>query len=294
MHAAKLLRRATGQNHAFIAYGTAEQRAAAIARWHAWVEGPGREAALIRDLAADSTTHLGRIAYCMITTERQVVELDSEGKVAWRRPVGQPWDIEIGADGARLVLDIQQRQLVEFDASGTERWRVDEIVAGCMSVARLPNGNLVLANPSQSRLIIFDIKRKLEIASIAIADRPTDVQALSDERFLIVTQTGQAQEIDRTGQVHWRHAGLSRPMSARRLENGNTLIAEMGKNRVVEVDPHGKEAWTSGSIVYPYDAVRLPNGTTLVAGRTGLVEIGADGKLLREIVKGFVVRVFSW
>ncbi len=77
-------------------------------------------------------------------------------------------------------------------------------------------------------------------------------------------------EIDRQGNEIWQYTqNVQYPWSARKLENGNVLIANTNFNQVIEVKPTGR---TGGQIVwqvdgcnYPYDALRLENGNTLVA-----------------------------
>ena len=55
------------------------------------------------------------------------------------------------------------------------------------------------------------------------------------------------------------------PISAQRLDNGNTLVALQQTQKVVEVNSTGRVVWeirTSGSP--PWHAVRLENGNTLI------------------------------
>ena len=47
-------------------------------------------------------------------------------------------------------------------------------------------------------------------------------------------------EIAPDGKVVWEHTINGYPQDARRLENGNTLIALQTTNRVVEIDRSGK------------------------------------------------------
>jgi hypothetical protein len=88
-------------------------------------------------------------------------------------------------------------------------------------------------------------------------------------------------EYDADGQEVWAVRGLpGGPMSARRLENGNTLVALSDADLVAEYDPQGKMAWSVKVEGRPCDAWRLPDGTTLVAAhRAGrIVELDAAGE----------------
>lgn len=92
---------------------------------------------------------------------------------------------------------------------------------------------------------------------------------MSVGNILICDQNG-IREFDRGGRELWSYANNTQySWSARKLENGNVLIANTNYNQVIEVKPSGK---TGGEIVwrmeqsnYPYDAIRLDNGNTLVA-----------------------------
>jgi hypothetical protein len=88
-------------------------------------------------------------------------------------------------------------------------------------------------------------------------------------------------EYDEQGVEVWAVRDLpGGPMSARRLENGNTLVALSDANLVAEYDPKGKIAWSVKVAGRPCDARRLPDGNTLVAAHRAnrIVELDADGK----------------
>jgi hypothetical protein len=92
---------------------------------------------------------------------------------------------------------------------------------------------------------------------------------LSVGNLLICDQTG-VREVDRAGREIWSYQQSAQyAWSARKLENGNVLVANTNFNQVLEIRPTGR---TGGEIVwrldqanYPYDAARLDNGNTLVA-----------------------------
>jgi hypothetical protein len=67
------------------------------------------------------------------------------------------------------------------------------------------------------------------------------------------------------GNIVWEMTGLDEPYDAERLANGNTLITDTGKNRVVEVDSSGNIIWDYDGLDDPIDAERLANGNTLIA-----------------------------
>ncbi len=88
-------------------------------------------------------------------------------------------------------------------------------------------------------------------------------------------------EVDHAGKVHWEIKGLNNPMTAQRLENGNTLVAERGGGRVVEWDRGGKIAWQHPGLLGPRSAERLSNGHTLIVLQDRSVrEVDRQGKII--------------
>jgi hypothetical protein len=53
--------------------------------------------------------------------------------------------------------------------------------------------------------------------------------------------------------------------NARKLDNGNYLVAHFGKKVVREYNPQGKVVWEASAPGGPHTAIRLPNGNTLVS-----------------------------
>lgn len=115
---------------------------------------------------------------------------------------------------------------------------------------------------------------------------------LPGERFLLINPLKrQVAELDRTGKATWLYSPegdtLTRQFSgfvhAARLPNGNTLVVDMGANRVLEIAPTKEPVWQSmddAKLKGPKHAVRLATGGTLVAdaGNNRIVEIDANGK----------------
>lgn len=91
-------------------------------------------------------------------------------------------------------------------------------------------------------------------------------------------------EYDPAGREVWSLPDLPRePMSVRRLDTGNTLVAFDGfddRAGVMEYDRTGELVWKWTSRGQPADAVRLSDGNTLVAlhGENVVVEIDDSGK----------------
>jgi hypothetical protein len=82
--------------------------------------------------------------------------------------------------------------------------------------------------------------------------------------------SARALEVDGRGRLVWAYieCDVAFLHTARRLANGNTLMAASIGNRVVEVSRYGDTVWTmTTGLAYPNDAYRLANGNTLITDR---------------------------
>jgi outer membrane protein assembly factor BamB len=253
------LRAATKKNDLpFTPYAGEDERTTQIAAWKDWYVASADSLELVLPLP-DTGTLLGRTLVCY-HSRNQVLELDSEGKEISRRTIAQPWTAQGLPNGNRLIASTSQGRLVEYDDEWKEVWVVDGLPAGIWSVDRTLDGKTIVT--------CADMSQVLEITP--------------DKEKKVIWRG------DRTG---------GRPVFARRLANGNTLVCVQGLHKVVEVDPSGKEVWEATNIVNPYAAQRLEDGTTLIAammnGRNGaLYEYDSAGQQKRA-VKQNVMQLYS-
>jgi len=87
--------------------------------------------------------------------------------------------------------------------------------------------------------------------------------------IMVCDQAG-VREIDREGKEVWRYGELAVGcVSARKLTNGNVLIANPNNQQVFEVRPvglaGGQVVWQMDGLAGPWDAQRLDNGNVLIA-----------------------------
>jgi alpha/beta superfamily hydrolase len=99
--------------------------------------------------------------------------------------------------------------------------------------------------------------------------------------------SGRVVEVDSIGRLVWAYVKGDVPWvhTARRLGNGNTLLAASLGPRVVEVDSRGEPVWEfTRGIVYPNEAYRLANGNTLITDRDNgrIVEVTPGGAVAWE------------
>jgi hypothetical protein len=245
----QVLRTATGKNDiVYTAYAAAADRNKQIQSWRDWYEA-SKESIKLKLPLPDTGTQLGRTLICS-QNRSQVVEIDATGKEISRRAIPQPWSGVGLPNGNRLIAcTTPPFQVVEYDSDWKEVWKVDGLPSGTWSVDRSLDGTTVLAC--------------LEAAQII------EVKAGGKEK-----------------KVLWRGDGSGRPVFAKRLESGNTLICLQGPNKVIEIDAAGKQVWEAGNLVNPFSAQRLESGNTLIAamvnGANGtIVEVDTGGKQVK-------------
>lgn len=283
---ARTLRAVTGQNFNFIAYETAEHRAAARDKWKAWLDAEGQTAKLLLPLK-DTPFELGRILLCSYASSK-VYEFDIDAKDAskprWEVQMGmQPWAVQGLSDGRRLVAYYGGRKVVEFGPENNASkpvWESELLPGGPMGMHRLENGNTVVACTDAEIVVELDAQGKVR-KKWPIAGRPVDVRRLESGNTMVVLQNGQkVVEIDGAGKIVWStKVAMLNPFSAQRLENGNTLIAVLSQQKVIEVNREGdREEWSLGGLMNPYHAQRLSNGNTLVVDQNGVYEYETSSK----------------
>ena len=103
-------------------------------------------------------------------------------------------------------------------------------------------------------------------------------------------------EVDSVGRIVWEcSAGLIFAHSAKVLKNGNILVSDTGKDRVLELDRKGSVVWSSeewsggtgrlsdGShLWYPNDAEETTEGRILISDRNNdrMVEVDREGNII--------------
>ena len=275
---AQALRMVTGQNFSFIAYDTAEKRAAARTEWVNWLASNAETAKLTFPVPDEPLFR----DHTLICNLKKVVELDANHKEVWSTELVGAWGCQGLANGHRLVTSYSQRFLIEYDLAGKEVWRKDQLPGLPYSVERLDNGN-TLVTCSNNQVLEYAPDGSMAWQK-TFNGTPRDAQRLDNGNTLVVLySTQEIVEVDREGNEVWRQANLTRPMAAQRLPNGNTLICQSARQQVVEMDRKGDVVWSRNLPQSIYDAQRLPNGNTLVVGTTGAAEYDPKGTAVWEL-----------
>ncbi|MBD3188847.1 PQQ-binding-like beta-propeller repeat protein [Candidatus Bathyarchaeota archaeon] len=161
----------------------------------------------------------------------------------------------------------------------------------------LEEGRILYSDNDQVNLIDYS----KDIKSSFYMPNALDVEYLPSDAVLVTTGvpgTGRIVVVDTNGSEIWSHTGAGGldfdfPHDADRLENGNTLIADTGNDRVVEINPDGEIMWqwnafdhfdpadADGGISHLNDVDRLANGNTLICLRNldAIVEVEPSGAI---------------
>ncbi len=166
----------------------------------------------------------------------------------------------------------------------------------CNDLWVLPNGNFLfntghgVKEVTRDRKVVFNYESKSEIfACQRLANGNTFIGECNSGFLLEVAPDGKiVKQLKLLPEgVDGGHAYMR---NARKLENGNYLVAHYGLDKVAEYDSEGKtvhEIIVKGG---PHSMIRLPNGNTLIAcsdhnGDPGIVEIDPLDKVVWQLKK---------
>jgi hypothetical protein len=166
----------------------------------------------------------------------------------------------------------------------------------CNDLWVLPDGNLLfntgkgVKEVTRDKKVVFEYESNSEIYACQ--------RLANGNTFVGECNSGQLLEISPAGQVIKRikllpdsvDGGHGFMRNARRLDNGNYLVAHYGLDKVCEYDPAGLPVLTIPITGGPHSVIRLPNGNTLIAcsdhnGEPRIVETDKSGTIVWQIAK---------
>ncbi len=200
--------------------------------------------------------------------------------------------VQSGKGHPFACTDYTQGKVFIVSAEGKVEWEYP--TPSCNDLWVLPNGNLLfntghgVKEVSRAKQVVFDYQSKSEIyACQRLADGNTFIGECSAGRLLEVAPDGRIVKQIRL-LPEGKDGGHMYMRNARRLDNGNYLVAHYGEQVVREYDPHGKPLRDIPAIGGPHSAVRLPNGNTLIAcgdrkDGSRVFEVDRDGKVVWQV-----------
>jgi len=166
----------------------------------------------------------------------------------------------------------------------------------CNDLWVLPNGNLLfntgkgVKEVTRDKKVVFDYESKSEIYACQ--------RLANGNTFVGECNSGQLLEIDPNGKAVKRikllpdsiDGGHGFMRNARKLDNGNYLVAHYGLDKVCEYDSMGHIVRNIPITGGPHSVIRLPDGNTLIAcsdhnGDPRIVETDKSGEIVWQITK---------
>ncbi|MDZ4169644.1 MAG: PQQ-binding-like beta-propeller repeat protein [Coriobacteriia bacterium] len=211
------------------------------------------------------------------------------------------------ASGATLIADEAGRRVVELDASGRITWSFSDedesSLKGPVSAFPGVSGTVVIAD-SAGRQVLEVGRDKQVVWSYSSSDDPSlrapqSARPVPGTNDILISDagTGRVVQVSRAKTPVWSSGVAQQPRSAARLANGETLIVDEARHRVLAVGSGGGAvAWQfgvdgqkgSGSshLDSPTAAERLDDGSTLIAD-------SGNGRVLRVAAHGNVLDVYG-
>ncbi len=252
---------------------------------------------------------------------RQVVEVLREKREGWTLRNVVAGGATYLPGGTVLVVDSTNGKVVEVDPKTSQPvWafgggdRTHQL-RGPKGASRLSSGDTLIADTGNHRIIVVTPKGEIawsygEFGKAGCAHgtlfKPQAAWRGKNGNTLIAdTGNHRVVEVNEAGELVWQYGNhgnrlgggqgsginqLSEPSMATRLDNQSVLIVDAGNQRVLEIDAMKQISWhyrpggvRGGQAVRdPILAFRTPENRTLVAGRTGIIEVDGDHRVVWE------------
>jgi hypothetical protein len=188
--------------------------------------------------------------------------------------------------------DYTQGKVFIVSADGKVEW--EYAAEHCNDLWVLPGGNLLfntghgVKEVTREKQVVFNYESRSEIyACQRLANGDTFIGECNAGRLLEVAPDGKIVKEVRL-LPEGKDGGSAYMRNARRLENGNYLVAHYGDQVVKEYDPAGKVVREIPAAGGPHSVARLKNGNTLIAcadrpGGPRVFEIDPSDKIVWQV-----------
>lgn len=218
----------------------------------------------------------GRRALVGDYSGRKVCILGVDGKVEWQYPAKSVDDVWMLSNGNVLCTTGTGVQEVTPEKEVVFEYKSKSEIYACQ---RLPDGNTLIGECAAGRLVEVDpagkVVKTIVLPPVQFAETPAAAPAKKGKK-------GKRARKEKTAEQKARHIYMR---DARKLANGNYLVAHIGEGVVREYDPAGKILREIPAPAGPHSAVRLPDGNTLIS----CGDMGAGSKVLEVDPSGNVV-----
>jgi len=193
-----------------------------------------------------------------------------------------------------VCTDYTQGKVFIISEKGKEEWEYP--AENCNDIWMLPSGNLLfntgkgVKEVTRQKKVIFSYESQSEIyACQRLPDGNTFIGECNSGRLLEVSPDGRiVKEIKLL--ADGTNGGHFYMRNARKLANGNYLVAHYGLDKVCEYDSTGKMILEIPITGGPHSVIRLPEGNTLIAcsdhnGNPRVVEVDSKGLIVWQLSK---------
>ena len=280
--AAKVLQSVTGEKILFYGGAKPEDRKKAIGQWKEWLAKNGDTVKLL-DYKTNSVVYVDRLVMSNYTAKIVTIR-DLEGKVLRTiSGLNSPYGVSATPDGHIIIAEYSGKTIVEYDEN--DKVIKTFTVSGMpISVERLENGNTLVAISDRNKVVELDSEGK-NVWEFTWTGRIQVASRTSEGTTLISDYTaGKVLEIDSAKKII-RELAVKQPQGARLLENGNLLVCQ-GDGTVNEYDTDGKAVWTIKGLSRPIRAQKMTDGNIVVMDQQGIKFFDESGQKLREIKTG--------
>lgn len=220
--------------------------------------------------------------------------------------VEMPLAVERLPNGNTLIADAGDEagfgsEIVEVDPVGNIVWNYSEGLKFAHSGRRLKNGNTLITDTTNNRLIEVTPDKKIVMNSDdwgggtgRLSDQshlhyPNEALALEDGAFLVTDRNNdRCIQVDRKGNISWFFdKEIHHPHNANPLPNGNILISDSDGHRIFEINRKKEIVWSYGdgsiqTLWWPRSAIRLENGNTLITDSKNhrIIEVSPERKIV--------------
>ncbi len=192
-----------------------------------------------------------------------------------------------------VCTDYTQGKVFIISRAGNIEWEYDR-ATNCNDLEVLPNGNLLfnaghgVKEVTRGKKVVFDYE---STSGIYACQRLTN-----GNTFIGECNAGRLLEVDPAGKIVMAtrllpagvDGGHAFMRNARRLDNGNYLVAHYGLKVVREYDSTGKVVREIPAAGGPHSVLRLPNGNTLIScadgpGGSRVFEVDVSGNTVWQV-----------
>ena len=280
--AAQVLQSVTGEKILFYGEAKSADREKSISQWKEWLAKNGSTTTLL-DYKYNTDFYVDRLV--VSDYSKKIVTIrDLDGKILRTLSgLNSPYGVIATLDGHIIIAEYSGAKVTEYDEND-QMIKSLNVTGMPISVQRLENGNTLVALSDKNKVVELDTEGKVvwEFTStgrIQVARRTPEGTTLLSENT-----ASKVIEVDAAGKII-RELKVKQPQGARRLKNGNLLVCQ-GDGTVNEYDSGGRTVWTIKGLTRPIRAQKMNDGNFVVMDQAGIKIFDESGKLVREIKTG--------